>query len=79
MQDLAQVATHPQTRAGGMVQTSAGLESVAAPLQVDGRRLEHLRSPPLLGEHTDEIMSELGYSAADVARLRERGVVGSER
>ena len=79
VQDLAQVAAHPQTRAGGMVQSSAGIESVAAPLQLDGSRLEHTRSAPLLGEHTEEILSELGYSAADVARLRERGVVGSER
>jgi formyl-CoA transferase/CoA:oxalate CoA-transferase len=79
VQDLAQVAAHPQTRAGGMVQSWAGIESVAAPLQFDGSRLEHTRSAPLLGEHTEEILSELGYSAADVARLRDRGVVGSER
>ena len=79
MQDLAQVAAHPQIRADGMVQRSAGLESVAAPLRLDGSRLEHTRSAPLLGEHADEILAELGYSDDDVARLRERGVVGSER
>jgi crotonobetainyl-CoA:carnitine CoA-transferase CaiB-like acyl-CoA transferase len=27
------------------------------------------------GEHTDAILGELGYSAGDIARLRERGVV----
>jgi crotonobetainyl-CoA:carnitine CoA-transferase CaiB-like acyl-CoA transferase len=33
------------------------------------------RHSPALGEHTDEILTELGYSAADVVRLRERGIV----
>ena len=32
-------------------------------------------APPLLGEHTDEILAELGYDAAAVADLRARGVV----
>ena len=30
---------------------------------------------PLLGEHTEAILAEIGYSKADVARLREAGVV----
>lgn len=33
------------------------------------------RAAPLLGQHTDEIMSELGYSAGDVARLRQSSVI----
>ncbi|MEX1171436.1 MAG: CoA transferase [Chloroflexota bacterium] len=32
-------------------------------------------APPLLGEHTDEILAELGYDPGQVGRLRERGVV----
>jgi formyl-CoA transferase len=30
---------------------------------------------PLLGEHTDEILAELGYAAADVAALRSKKVI----
>lgn len=33
------------------------------------------RRAPLLGEHTDEVLSEIGYSAAETADLRDRGVV----
>jgi crotonobetainyl-CoA:carnitine CoA-transferase CaiB-like acyl-CoA transferase len=30
--------------------------------------------PPLLGEHTTEILTELGYSPAEVQRLVDRGI-----
>jgi crotonobetainyl-CoA:carnitine CoA-transferase CaiB-like acyl-CoA transferase len=34
-----------------------------------------LRPPPKLGEHTDEILAELGYSRSDIAALRAGAVV----
>ncbi|MCM8748512.1 CoA transferase [Thermomicrobiaceae bacterium CFH 74404] len=33
------------------------------------------RHPPLLGEHTEEVLAEVGYSPAEIARLREAGAV----
>ena len=39
----------------------------------------HKRVPPLLGQHTGEILSELlGLSPEELARLRERGITGTE-
>jgi crotonobetainyl-CoA:carnitine CoA-transferase CaiB-like acyl-CoA transferase len=37
------------------------------------------RPAPLLGEHTDEVLDEVGYSADDIAALRESGAVPSGR
>ena len=33
------------------------------------------RHPPLLGEHTDEILRDLGYADTDIAKLRADSVV----
>jgi crotonobetainyl-CoA:carnitine CoA-transferase CaiB-like acyl-CoA transferase len=32
-------------------------------------------SPPVLGAHSDEVLAEAGLSAAEIAALREKGVV----
>jgi crotonobetainyl-CoA:carnitine CoA-transferase CaiB-like acyl-CoA transferase len=36
------------------------------------------RLPPRLGEHTSEILSEFGYSAEAIAKLKAEGVVGGD-
>lgn len=33
------------------------------------------RPAPLLGQHTDEILTELGYTPAQIAQMRREGVV----
>jgi formyl-CoA transferase/CoA:oxalate CoA-transferase len=77
VQNLVEVGAHPQTRAGGMLQPVGEMETVAAPLQVDGARLEHRLPPPRLGEHSREVLAELGYAEEDIRTLERDGVVGS--
>jgi crotonobetainyl-CoA:carnitine CoA-transferase CaiB-like acyl-CoA transferase len=36
---------------------------------------EIVARPPQLGEHTDLVLTDLGYDAAAIAALREKGVV----
>jgi crotonobetainyl-CoA:carnitine CoA-transferase CaiB-like acyl-CoA transferase len=45
------------------------------PIEFSTGRAEVRRLPPRSGEHTDEILGELGYAADDVQRLRSQGVV----
>jgi crotonobetainyl-CoA:carnitine CoA-transferase CaiB-like acyl-CoA transferase len=72
--DVGRAAEHEQTRALGLVQ-ELPKATVALPLSIDGERVVHRRPPPRLGEHTDEVLAELGYDEADLARLAAEGVI----
>lgn len=68
--DLGEVASHRQIAARGLILKSpTGVEvRPAVPMRTNWRRLD----PPGLGEHTDEILAELGM---DGNELRKRGAV----
>ncbi len=72
---------HPQVQARGMVLTaehpSAGtLRMTGSPIKLSGYTAKARRAPPMLGEHTDEVLGELGYSPADIAVMRDAGAIG---
>jgi crotonobetainyl-CoA:carnitine CoA-transferase CaiB-like acyl-CoA transferase len=58
--------------AGRAVETQAAL----LPLTLDGQRLGLRRDPPALGEHTAELLRELGYEVEQIDALRKDGVIG---
>jgi len=72
--DIGQVARHDQTAALGLIQ-SLPEPTVALPLSIDGDRLRHRLPPPRLGEHTDEILRELGYTNAELEALAADRVI----
>ncbi len=74
VQDIAQAAAHAQTRATGIVQELAGVDTLALPLEIDSERLAHHASPPMLGAHSAEVLAELGYSAEEIDSLVDAGV-----
>jgi crotonobetainyl-CoA:carnitine CoA-transferase CaiB-like acyl-CoA transferase len=51
--------------------------AIRNPLRIDGKRLSIGTPPPLLGQHTDSVLRELGYSARAIAQLRRDGVIGA--
>jgi crotonobetainyl-CoA:carnitine CoA-transferase CaiB-like acyl-CoA transferase len=62
-----------------MVRTIAGVPMVGSPVRLDGDRADSDLPPPALGEHTGEVLAELGLPPAEVSRLRQAAVIGQAR
>ena len=79
--DIAQVFAEPQVQARGVKieldhPVAGPLPMVASPMRFSGTPLEFKTPPPLLGEHTDEILQELlAKTPAEIARLRADGTI----
>src|SRR5713101_5737124 len=79
--DVAQVFEVPQVKARGvkieLEHAVAGkLPLVASPMRFSGTPLEHRLAPPVLGQHTEEILREvLALGQSEIARLRADGVI----
>jgi crotonobetainyl-CoA:carnitine CoA-transferase CaiB-like acyl-CoA transferase len=75
VREIPEVATHEQTQALGILQPLDGDVSVGVPFSFDGDRPRYAGRPPLLGEHSAEVLGEAGYSEEEVAALADEGVV----
>jgi crotonobetainyl-CoA:carnitine CoA-transferase CaiB-like acyl-CoA transferase len=60
---------------GDWTQQIGGMELAPSPIWLAGARLPVRQAPPLLGEHTDSLLAELGLAADEIERLRTEGVV----
>jgi crotonobetainyl-CoA:carnitine CoA-transferase CaiB-like acyl-CoA transferase len=51
------------------------MPQVGIPFKLSATPASIRSAPPLLGEQSDQILTELGYSSHDVRRLRSSGVI----
>ena len=71
---------HPQVQYRDMVldvehPTEGTVRMVGSPIKLSGHTPVPSTAPPTLGEHTDEVLAELGFSGVDIRALHDTGVV----
>lgn len=79
--DTLSVWEHPQVRAREMRRSfdhpvAGEVETLGFPVKYGSIEQRVARHPPLLGEHTDDVLRGLGYDDADVDALAAAGTVG---
>lgn len=77
---IEQVLNHPQVLARDMIleiehPTVNGLKVPGFPVKFSDTPSSLRHHPPLLGEHTDNVLSELGYTEREINELREQGTI----
>lgn len=82
LRDVPEVLADPHLHARGFLTdqlTEAGSVALPnSPMRYEGSALRQLTSPPLLDEHTDEVLAELcALDQAELAALRRAGVIGA--
>jgi formyl-CoA transferase/CoA:oxalate CoA-transferase len=80
IQTVDQALADPQVVARGLVteveHPEAGrLKTIACPVRLTRTPASVRSAPPLLGQHSDEVLGQLGYSAARIRELHEAGAV----
>ena len=80
IQSVDQVFSHPQVEAREMVvemshPTAERVKLVGSPLKLSRTPVTYRRHPPRAGEHTEEVLVELGYSQEEIQRLKRERVI----
>ena len=78
--NLAEVFADPQVIARGMTvemphPLAGSVKLVASPIRFSGTPVTYRRPPPLLGQHTDEVLAEAGLSQGEITALRSASVI----
>jgi crotonobetainyl-CoA:carnitine CoA-transferase CaiB-like acyl-CoA transferase len=79
-----QVLQHPQVQASGILMESehhvvGPIRQTRAAARFSATPTSLRRGAPVHGEHTAEVLAELGLTGRDVQALRERGIVGGAK
>jgi crotonobetainyl-CoA:carnitine CoA-transferase CaiB-like acyl-CoA transferase len=79
--DYAAVFADPQVQAREMVvnvdhPTLGAVRALGSPIKMSATPPDPSRRAPLLGEHTDEVLLQAGFSQDEIDRLRSDGAIG---
>ena len=80
IRNVAEVCTHPQLVERGKIverphPTAGAVQMIGQPIELSETPARIETAPPLLGEHTDAVLREAGYSEAAIEGFRAGGVV----
>jgi len=73
---ITQALSDVQAQHRQMVRAIAGVPLVGSPVRLDGERADSDLPPPRLGEHTGELLANIGIDPGDADRLRAAGTIG---
>ena len=78
--NLKEVFEDPQVQARGMKiemqhKTAGKVPLIRGPMRFSETPVEHKLPPPTLGQHTDEVLTILGMSPEEIAKLKADGIV----
>ena len=59
--------------------TAGKVETLALPVNFRGTPARYGRSPPILGEHSFEVLGEFGFSQTEIDGLTQCGAVAGKR
>jgi len=78
--NVAEVFAEPQVKARGMQISlphplAGKVPLLSSPMNFVNAPIKHARHPPLLGEHTDQVLNELGLTADQIAGLKAKNII----
>lgn len=78
--DIGRALAEPQVLARDMLVNiphalNPDFKMVGSPVKLSDTPVEYKRPAPMLGEHTDQVLSQLGLSAEQLATLKEKGII----
>ncbi len=80
VRDIGQMLNDPQLAARNMIETLmhptvGATRVIGAPIKLSENEASVRTPPPVLGQHTDAVLGEIGYDAGGIAALREKRVI----